>query len=406
MRNKIYSWYVVFINALIGCILSASFPQSSMTIVYLAEKMQVPQEVLLIGDTIKTIGIILAMLVSGFCYKKLGAKRSFILSMATLIPSLVLTPFVPNISLFYLLKFIQGLSSLIFPIFLLIIMGWMDEKNRGLSTALFNGIFYGGAGIGGTFSGFVISRFGWIESYWALGILQLFVAIIWLVTVQEKPSDINSEEGKSGNVSFGKMLLTPVVWLLIIAFISTTWSVQAISIDMPLFGSYLGYGEMETGKILSAITIGIISACVISGKVSDLLAAKMVNKGVARVMVYAVGCIIIIISIVMLVLLDLTNFMTFYFAVLVFSFGSSWGLGTFYSILPELFDGDSLPMATGFIGGCGDIGMTLAPVVVGILFGIRGYWKIGWVVCAVVALFSALACVLIINKIGKQRKVG
>lgn len=405
MRNKTYSWYVVFINAFIGCILSATFPQSSMTIVYLAEKIQVSQEILLIGDTIKTVAIIIGMLVSGFLYKRLGARRTFLLSMVTLIISFVLTPYVNNILLLYLLKFIQGFASVVFPIFIIIIMGWMDEKNRGLSTALFNGIFYGGAGIGGTFSGYVISEFGWIESYWGLAILQFITAVIWLLTVKEN-QEIPTVKVESSPVSFRKMVTAPVVWLLVLAFISTTWSVQAISIDMPLFSSYLGYGEMETGKILSAITIGIISACVISGKASDFLAARMENKGVARVMVYSIGCIIIVLSVVMLISLDLNNFMTFYIAVLVFSFGSSWGLGAFYSILPELFDGDALPVATGFIGGCGDLGMTLAPIVVGILLGIKGYWNIGWAVCAVVALISVFSCLLILKNIRRDRKVG
>lgn len=69
-ESNLYGWYVVFINAFIGCVLSAGFPQSSMTIPYLADKMGVAQEILLSGDTVKTIGIIVAMMISGFCIKK------------------------------------------------------------------------------------------------------------------------------------------------------------------------------------------------------------------------------------------------------------------------------------------------------------------------------------------------
>lgn len=407
MSKKVYTWYVVFLNAFIGCILSAGFPQSSMTINYLAEKMQVAPEVLLVGDTIKTVAIIIAMFVSGVLYKKMGAKKAFVLGMIALIPALVLTPYVTSVFAFYVLKFVQGLSSLVFPVFLLIIMGWVDEENRGISTAVFNGIFYGGAGIGGTFSGYIIAQYGWIESYWALGVLHLITAVIWLLTIKENPAleGQDQREEEKTDVPFSKMLTMPIVWLLFVALISTTWSVQAISIDMPLFSSYLGYGEMETGKILSGITIGIVSACIISGKASDAFAASMANKGFARVMVYSFGCVITILSIAMLLLLDLTNFMTFYLAVMVFSFGSAWGFGAFYSILPEIFNPESLPVATGFIGGCGDMGMTFAPVVVGIMFGIKGYWNIGWMVCAGVALFSVIACLLILKIISKQREV-
>ena len=74
----------------------------------------------------------------------------------------------------------------------------------------------------------------------------------------------------------------------------------------------------------------------------------------------------------MLILLDLTSVGLFYATAFIFSFGGSWGLGTFYSILPEIFDEDRLPIITGLAGGAGDMGMPLAPLLVGVVFGARG----------------------------------
>lgn len=404
MNKKYYGWYVVFMNAFIGCVLSAGFPQSSMTAQYLAERMQVSQEAILMGDTIKTIGIIVSMLISGVVYKKIGAKKTFLLGMAAVIIPLAMTPYIKSIVLLYVLKFFQGLASIIFPIFLLIIMGWIDEKNRGLSTAVFNGVFYGGAGIGGTFSGYVIASFGWVESYWALAALQLVTAVIWIFTVKENPKTNGAGEETTGAVSFGDMLKMPIVWYLVFGFLATTWCVQAISVDMPLFGSFLGYGEMETGKIMSAITIGIVASCIISGKASDVFAQRSKSKAMARVYVLMVGSIIIVGAVGMILTLDLTNFTVFYMAVFGFSFGAAWGLGAFYSILPELFDGETLPVATGITGGFGDAGMTFAPVVVGIVFGVKGFWNIGWGLCAVVAGLSVVACMLMIRSISKVQR--
>ena len=112
--------------------------------------------------------------------------------------------------------------------------------------------------------------------------------------------------------------------------------------------------------------------------------------------------VIIILSSLMLIFLDLTSFALFYAAAFFFSFGGSWGLGTFYSVLPELFDDEKLPMVTGLTGGAGDLGMTAAPFLVGVVFGVRGLWSLGWSVCIAVALLSLFACVILL-KITKER---
>lgn len=396
-EKKFYGWYVVAINAVIGCVLSAGFPQSSMTAGYLAEAMGVSQEAVLVGDTVKTIGIVLSMMLSGAAYQKLGLKRSFLISMAAVVFPLAATPHVTSLAVLYALKFIQGLSSLVFPLFLVIIMDWIAERDRGLSTAIYTGVFYGGAGIGGTFSGFVIEKLGWQASFYALAALQAAVSLVWFLTVREKARQQAAAETASGGGAYRTMLKRPLVWLLVISLIATTWSVQAISVDMSLFGSALGYGDLETGKLMSAITIGIIASCMVSGKLSDLLAARSRSKAAARIAALAVGCIVIVVSVAALLLADLSRFGVFYGLVLFFSFGAAWGLGSFYCILPELFDEETVPVATGFIGGCGDVGMTLGPVGVGILCGVRGYWGLGWSLCAVIALASLGSCMAMIR---------
>jgi len=113
------------------------------------------------------------------------------------------------------------------------------------------------------------------------------------------------------------------------------------------------------------------------------------------------GCVIVILSVLMLILLDVSKFSLFYIVVLLFSFGSSWGVGCFYSILPEIFDDDALPVAAGFIGGCGDLGMALAPVAVAIVFGLKGFWNIGWALCIAVAVLIMAACLIIVKSIRK-----
>lgn len=403
-KYNLYGWYVVAINAVIGCTLSAGFPQSSMTAAALAEVMGVAQDAVLVGDTIKTVGIVLAMMLSGIAYRKLGLRPVFLISMASVVVTTAVIPLNRSLAVLYLLKFIQGFSSLIFPLFLIVIMDWIGEKDRGLSSAVYTGVFYGGAGVGGTFSGFVIEKFGWQASFYALALVQVAVAAVWLFTVREKADRPEAEE--SGKLSLAGVLKEPLVWLLVVSFIATTWSVQAISVDMPLFGAALGYGDLENGKLMSAISVGIILASLVSGKLSDLWAARRRNKAAARTAVFAAGCAVMAAAVAALLLLDLTQFAVFYGVVLFFSFGAAWGLGAFYCILPELFDEETSAVATGLIGGFGDIGMTLGPVGVGILCGARGFWDLGWGLCAAVAAVSFLACIAIIGrtkKLNQQR---
>lgn len=402
--HKYYGWYVVAINAVIGCTLSAGFPQSSMTAAALAAAMGAAQDAVLVGDTIKTVGIVLAMMLSGVAYRKLGLRPVFLISMASAVVTTAVIPLNGSLAVLYVLKFIQGFSSLIFPLFLIVIMDWIGEKDRGLSSAVYTGVFYGGAGVGGTFSGFVIERFGWQASYYALALLQAAAAVVWLLTVREKADRPEAE--KSGKLSLAGVLRNPLVWLLVAGFIATTWSVQAISVDMPLFGADLGYGDLENGKILSAISVGIVLASLVSGKLSDLWAARRRNKAAARTAVFAAGCVIMVAAVAALLTLDLTRFGVFYGVVLFFSFGAAWGLGAFYCILPELFDEETSSVATGLIGGFGDIGMTLGPVAVGILCGARGLWNLGWGLCALVAAVSLLACGGIIGMTKKSEQKG
>lgn len=402
--HKYYGWYVVAINAVIGCTLSAGFPQSSMTAAALAAAMGAAQDAVLVGDTIKTVGIVLAMMLSGVAYRKLGLRPVFLISMASVVVTTAVIPLNGSLAVLYVLKFIQGFSSLIFPLFLIVIMDWIGEKDRGLSSAVYTGVFYGGAGVGGTFSGFVIERFGWQASYYALALLQAATAVVWLLTVREKADRPEAE--KSGKLSLAGVLRNPLVWLLVAGFIATTWSVQAISVDMPLFGADLGYGDLENGKILSAISVGIVLASLVSGKLSDLWAARRRNKAAARTAVFAAGCVIMVAAVAALLTLDLTRFGVFYGVVLFFSFGAAWGLGAFYCILPELFDEETSSVATGLIGGFGDIGMTLGPVAAGILCGARGLWNLGWGLCALVAAVSLLACGGIIGMTKKSEQKG
>lgn len=405
LRRSVKSWYVVIINALVGCSIAMSFPQFSMTITSLSAKSGISPEVLLTSDTVKSAGVVLAMMASGFFYKKFGARKVFLYSMITCIGTQFLFPFVTNVPLLMVLKVLQGSSSMCFPVFLVIIMNWIPEKDMGLSTAIFNGVFYSGGGIGGTIAGIVIANSNWVTSYYAIGVIQLAIGIVWILTIKEKPPwhvehaevPVENQGAKGSNNNYLKSMK---LWMLALAFFATTWCVQAITVDMPIFGEALGYDELNMGKIMTAMTVGMILSCIVSGKISDLFVKNRKDKGRSRILILMIGQILIVASIVLLVLGDMKSFTLFFITVFLFTFASSWGLGTFYSILPEVYNEDEVSVVTGITGGIGDLGMPLSPLVVGVFFGIRGLWTIGWITCAAIGVLSLLASIYLITKKG------
>ena len=73
-------------------------------------------------------------------------------------------------------------------------MDVISERQAGLATAVFNGIFYSGGGIGGTLAGFFIAKSGWLSSYFALGIIELVIGVIWLFTVKDTTKSRDSAQ--------------------------------------------------------------------------------------------------------------------------------------------------------------------------------------------------------------------
>lgn len=408
-KNNKYGWYIAILSALFGCVLTAGYPQFSLTLDHLAEKMQVSQDILLTGDTVKLAGVVLAMWLSNACRQRLGLYKTILLgALATIIPQFLL-PFNTSLPLFFVMKFAQGLSSLVFPIMMLLMMDWVEENQTGLVTAVFNGIFYGGGGIGATAASMVLGKWGWVGTYFALGIALGAVALVWVLTVRERggaETEAAEAAPKEKGLSIPQLLRLPKVYCLILGFIPTTFVVQAISSDLSLYGGFLGYTESQIGSLGTAATIGMVAACLVSGRCSDFFAGRLRNRGAARVGVMLAGCALTVVTVAFLLVAASQSYGVFYAAVLLFSFAGSWGLGVFYSILPDAFDERTLSTATGFIGGFGDLMMPIAPTVVGVIFGVRGLWTLGWGSCAVLAVIGAAACLVLMGILRKEAGPG
>ena len=402
-------WYLVFINAIMGCTIAASYSQFSMVVGQLSDYTGISQEFLMTTDTIKSFTVVVAMMISGAVYKRLGLKFTFIFCLAAyIIPQLVI-PINKSAAILVAMKILQGLATISFPVFLLTIMSAMDASQTGTATAVFNGIFYAGGGIGGTIAGYVIAATNsWTSSFYVVAGMALVVGIIWLLTVKapeekEVPADAAAEpaeQPKKNNVLFN-----PLTYLLVLSFFATTWVTQTVGMDIPIYAADLGYDTLTSGKLMNAITIGILLACLFSGKISDFLANRSQNRAQARLSVLMVGPIGIVLCVIAMNLADLTNFGVFFVITFLLTFFGAWGLRVFYSILPEMFHPDEVSTVTGVAGGLADLGMPIGPTVVGVIFGAKGMWNLGWYSCAGIAIVGILCGLILMGYSRKRAKV-
>ncbi len=392
-------------SSLVGSTMASFISQFSMTVNQLSEKLGAGQEIILFSEVLKSFSIVIGMLISGVIYKRLKLKKTFLLAMALLLLPQFSIAYSPNVFTLMVLKILQGFATIIFPVYILVIIQWMEANHIGFATAMFNGIFYGGSGLGAIATGFIIPRLGWEASYLILGIISLMLGIIWFFTIDEKNQNNTESVGSSGTIraTYIEMVKKPEIWLLVLGLLGSTWALQAVAVDMPIFGEYIGYGAEDIGKIMASTTIGTVIASLISGKVSDMYSQRTINKVSGRIFIMMLSSIIIFIFTLLIIVLDLNNFYIFYILALFISFGGAWGLGSFYSIFPEMFRGDMLEIAPGFAGGIADISVPLAPFVVGIVFGARGLWSLGWLSCTIMSGLSLIACIFLLSGFGKRK---
>lgn len=407
-NSTLTGWYVVAISSIFGCMMGGSFSQYAMTTTQLALKTGIAPALLLTAETAKSTAIIIAMLISGVLVQKFGFKTVTAASIVLFLVPQLLIPHNNSVIVLFLLKIMQGLATIVFPVFITTIIHSVEERNTGLATAIFNGIFYSGAGIGAFIAGLVIANLGWIASYYVIGGIVAVFGIVWLLTVKGAEQDsqvvtINPHEAhRQSDVGYGTMLKNSKAWLLVGIFLAYTWVLQTIAVNIPAFSESLGYDAVRTGNIMTATSIGIIFSALVSGKISDFFASKAQNKFAARVWVISFGAVLIFGCAMLMSFTDLSSFGVFYVVCLLYSIGGAWGLGVFWSIVPELFKNDGLSLATGFIGGLGDCSMPVAPFIVGVVFGAKGLWSMGWLSSAVMGAISLLCCFAVLRISKKQ----
>lgn len=381
-----YGWYVSLVGACTTAVSSATASQFSGTLAPLAALLGTTEQAIALGEPVKSVTVVAAMLVAPKLIEKYGMRLSFLLGIVAFLLPQILIPYAASYPVFIALKALQGFSALLFPLVLTLVMEWNDPRNMGLTTSVFMGIFYAGGAFGGTVGGLATGLWGWRSSYHVFSALMLAMGALFLTTVSPRKTAADREAAKDGG-AYGAVVRNELAWFLVLAFLPTVWTIQAIWSDMIPFGQSLGYNEPQMGKIMSISAAAILAASLASGKASDFCASRAVHRLKARVWVFSAGAALIVLGVAVLFLLELKPPALSAFNALVFllSFGAAWGLGSFYCIIPEAFRGDGqVSAANGFIGGIADMAMPVSPVVMAVLGIERGQWNLAWFSCVLV----------------------
>ena len=393
-------WYIALISAVTAAVSAASASQFSTTLAPLAQKLGVAEDAIALSDPLKSAVVVAAMLMAPTVIKKCGWRVVYILSLLSFLIPQSLMPYAPTYSVFLGLKALQGFSALMFPLLLALIMEWNESHHMGLATSIFTGIFYAGGAVGGTIAGFATIHSGWPFSYHILSIMMTVLSVVFLLTVSSKQAEPIEENQTEDKGAYRSVVQSKLTWLLVIAFLPTIWTIQAIWADMVPFGLGLGYSESETGGIMGISAVAILIAALISGKVSDLFSKGSAHKLNARIKVLSVGIVLIALGILAMFAIDMRAPGLFAFNAVTFllSFGAAWGLGAFYCIIPEVYEGENVTVANGFIGGVADMAMPMSPIVMAVVGIGMNQWHLAWLSCVGVCVVGLWAAYKIIKR--------
>lgn len=395
-KKKSYPWILVICYSMLGIFFPAAVTQFSMVVGDVAEALNIDKQVVLLADSTRAVCLVCAMFLSSYVYKKLGLRKTLALGLMFqilpqfLVPVIVRLHWVPML---FVLKGMQGLNSMAFPLYISTITLWMSERYVALATAIFNGSFVAGSGVGSWISGKIIPAFGWEASFFVVGAICLVFAIPVLIITRDKPTEKTEsvkKKEKKNNV-YGSIVRQPITWILVAALIANTWVAQAVTVDMSVYANSLGFSYGQTGNLMLAISIATVVSSILAGGVSDWFASRAKNKIKSRSIVMALGYVMSMAAAAILPFVSRTGFAGLAVTACLMMFGASWAAGVFWAIPVEVYDPEDNVAGTAFCSGASNIPNPIAPMVVGVILGSEGFWSAGWMTCAAVSALSMIA---------------
>lgn len=411
--HKNYPWLVVACYSILGVCFPAAVTQFSMSVGSIAKELAVPERTVLLADTFRAICLVCGMFLSTAVYKRLGLRRTIMLGISCQILPQFLIPLsvsMGSLPLLYLFKGMQGLNSVAFPLYIFNITSWINSRSKGLATAIFNGSFSAGAGVGAWISGQLIPLLGWKFSFYVLGFCCLALAVPALLITREKPQLYaavpvgGTGAADNSQARYRAILTSPVTWVLVSGLLAYTWVSQAVTVDMSVYSGSLGYSFGQTGNLMLMISFCTVFSSIAGGAVSDRFAARSANKLASRTQVLATGYLLSAGAALLLPMVAGNSFTSIAAAACVMMLGVSWVQGVFWAIPSEIYPPGDIVSATSICSGTSNLVNPVAPMVVGVVLGGNSMWHAAWLTCMVASIFSLCAILLLPRVFAASRR--
>lgn len=336
-------------------------------------------------------------IVMGNLNDKLGPRLvmtfcGFFLGLGFLLMSLISAAW--QLYFFYVVVIGMGMGGLLSPPMSTVARWFVTRRS------LMTGIVIAGGGIGGIIIppvvNWLISTYGWRNSYLIMGALVLVIAVIAAQFLRRDPT-------KMGQVPYGKnrvkeqeldlvteglllkeAIYTKQLWMTIALLFCFGFSVLTVNIHIVPHVTDLGISDATAANILATIYGSVLISCILLGGVADRIGNRQA---------YIICFILISVSILWL-LLAREVWMLYLFAV-VLGFGAGGATALMSPLVAELFGMREHGLILGVCLFCQTIGGALGPFMAGYIFDSTGSYQSAFTVSAAFAVIGIIMAIML-----------
>ena len=327
------------------------------------------------------------------------------------------------IGLLFALRFMVGLiEGPSFPANARVVVMWFPNDERGLATSLFASASYFAVAIFSPVSGWLVSLFGWPAPFFALGLVGLAAAVLWVVFMRaprDHPRvskaeldrmiaggalvdiDTRQEISARPHLSWrlvGLLLGNRMLWC---AYIGQYCGIALSYFFITWFPIYLvqarGMNIMQAGFATFLPSIAGFLGGMTGGLISDILVRRGWSISWARKTPYIVGMAIgscLVLAAFTENNLLIVGLMTMAF----FGKGAAAGAGT-WAVVSDTAPREAIGLAGAIFNCIGNIGGIVTPIVFGYIVQGTGGYNVGLYFVAAHCVVAALVYLFVMGRI-------
>jgi ACS family glucarate transporter-like MFS transporter len=367
----------------------------------------------------------------GLLLDRLGTKAVYgvalvLWSIATFLIGLVgdvTTDVSLAIGVLFALRFAVGLiEAPSFPANARVVVMWFTDDERGLATSLFASAAYFAVAIFSPLSGWLVSLFGWPTPFFALGVVGLASAVLWVLVMRQPRQhprvskteldrmiaggalvDIDAQHEIRSRPHLSWSILRVLLGnrMLWCAYIGQYCGIALSYFFITWFPIYLvqarGMNIMQAGFATFIPSVAGFLGGITGGVASDMLIRRGWSVSWARKTPYIVGMAVgacLVLAALTENNLVIVGLMTIAF----FGKGAAVGAGT-WAVVSDTAPRETVGLASAIFNGIGNIGGIVTPIIFGYIVQGTGNYNIGLFFVAAHCVVAALVYLLVMGKI-------